>query len=237
MRTEEVSPGSVSPSVLCKGQLKLSMAHFNPRVQVRELQAGSIGTTRGYPGAYGEVIRQYSASLAAASYEEASPPIDANAVDFSQHRAGATGGARRNNEEERRQPRRDVLVSNWYFKSDGTIYQGAEHTSPIVAAQGNVVTTRSGSRYVLQNRDPHIKEAMNHIFAAYQTSSIHPYRSTEPLHPTMIPFLIAAEMLVYGELKPYAHEVKARLIRLAKSTSTQVSDMCPVILVRNSYVP
>ena len=109
--------------------------------------------------------------------------------------------------------------------------------SVVVRIQGNVVTTATGSRYILTNRDPKIKDAMNHILAAYRNAP--QYDSTEPLHHDMHGFLFAAEMLVYGDLRPYAHEVKARLIRLAKSEATMVSveDVSPIDLVRTSFVP
>ena len=211
------------------------MAHFNDRVEVREIVPCS-DTQTGYPGAYAAVIRQYSESLSSAEYEHVSTPI-ANTVDFSVRNLPKEKGV-------------GVLVSNWHIKDDGLVYQFGEHTSKVVAIQGNVVTTTSGSLYVLTNRDPKIKEAMNLILAAYRSNSpqeyMNPhsyenrtfqYRSTEPLHWTMVPFLFAAEMLVYGELKPYAEEIKARLIRLANSDSMVSDVICPKNLVRSSYVP
>ena len=117
------------------------------------------------------------------------------------------------------------------------VYQGEQHTSVVTAIYGKVVRTASGSLYMLTNRDPKIKDAMNHIYNAYRNARS--YDSNEPLRLDTREFLFAAEMLVYGDFRPYAHEVKARLIRLARSEATMVSveDVSPIDLVRTSFVP
>ena len=214
------------------------MAHFNDRVQVREvdpgsLQDGSVGQrTHNYPGARADVLREYSAPLANASYERESPPLENPVtVDFQAQNCGNGGffnAAVR---------RRDELIPNWHIKRDGMVYQGEQHTSVVAEIYGNAVITASGSRYRLTNRDPRIKDTMNHILDAYRNSPT--YRSEEPLRRDTLDFLFAAEMLVYGDFRPYADEVEARLIRLAKSEATMVSveDVSPIDLVRTSYVP
>jgi len=199
-----------------------TMAHFNERVQVREIRRGP-GRSEGswYVGAWADVVAQYSEPLAGVEHTDVSPTIDtAHLLDMSHHDPTPT-------------MKKDRLISNWHIKTDGMVYQGSEHCSVVVRIEGNVVTTISGSRYVLTNRDPRIKEVMESIRKAYIRAP--EYSSSNPLEKQIIPFLFAAEKLVYGELSNKRGNILTNLAEISGRVDFESTD--PVSLVTTCFSP
>lgn len=193
------------------------MAHFNDRVQVRVIQPGSSPSARGhgYAGAYAGILAQYSQPLAAASHSDVAPEIDVSTMmDMSHHDATPA-------------IKKDKLISNWHIKKDGMIYQGVEHSSVVVKIEGNVVTTASGNRYVLTNRDPRIKEVMTRIQVAY--THVPMYSSANPLSYPSNLFLLAAEKLCYGELVAKCDNILSNLAEI--SGRVDLTSTSPISLV------
>ena len=84
------------------------------------------------------------------------------------------------------------LIEDWHVKADGCIYQGpTEHSSPVGAVSGKVVTTRSGSRYVLGRLDARIEAVLSFIAPGS-------FDANDPLAPATRTKLLYAERIIYG---------------------------------------
>jgi hypothetical protein len=84
------------------------------------------------------------------------------------------------------------LIEDWHVKADGCIYQGpTEHSSPVGAVSGKVVTTRSGSRYVLGRLDARIEAVLSFIAPGS-------FDANDPLAPSTRTKLLYAERIIYG---------------------------------------
>ena len=160
---------------------------FNERVNVRIFKKGE-GQGSQFAGGYGEILGEFSDQLKGLEHS-ALTPTDVDFNNLINIRDAA---------QLERRPR-DMSINNWHIKPNGMIYQGnTEHSSKVVRVEGQVVITESGSRYLLLNRDKHIKEAMNLILSCYSDYPV--YNSADPLASSSIPLLLAAELICYGSL-------------------------------------
>ena len=87
----------------------------------------------------------------------------------------------------------DKRIDGWHLKPDACIYQGPkEHSSAVISVQGNVASTKSGTRYLLGDLDPRVAE----VLAIVAPGMFDPLN---PLSPTTRMQLLYAERVVYGQ--------------------------------------
>jgi len=87
----------------------------------------------------------------------------------------------------------DKRIDSWHLKPDACIYQGPkEHSSAVISVQGNVASTKSGTRYLLGDLDPRVAE----VLAIVAPGMFDPLN---PLSPSTRMQLLYAERVVYGQ--------------------------------------
>lgn len=105
------------------------------------------------------------------------------------------------------------LIDGWHIKPDGFLYQGpTEHSSQVVEVHGNIVVTRSGSRYALGTLDDAIAKVMRLI--AGNNAGAHAFNPHDPLAAATRAQLLFAERIVYGPARESGRQVLEALDRL-----------------------
>ena len=172
---------------------------FKDRVDVIEVNTGSGKGVHEYAGCYPGIVRKYSAPIASAGYSSVVPPgleaINVASLPRFPSRPESAPNT----------PPSVVVIQGWHINVDGCIYQGgAEHSSRVVRVDGNIVTTASGSRYLLHSRDAQIKRIMEFVLAQTSHPELPPYDpNNDPLSPPYIPLLLCCERFVYGDYSQY----------------------------------
>ena len=90
------------------------------------------------------------------------------------------------------------LFPNWHLKSTGQVCQGRDVcSSVIVNIQRNVITTTSGSIYILIGLDTQINQVM-HLLSSVMICPL--FDPSDPLQFHIVPLLLFAERIVFGDL-------------------------------------